>query len=184
MGDGDMTSAIVAVGDQRRSSVRIGRKISEGAGQPTEADATESIAPPRPMESKSEGKYDSDDDAKGSGGAKDGGDAKGSSSGGGALIRKVFDYYTDSKDLEDEVRRFVFANCKTFGAANGEYELEHTEIYNDFKTLLERKLEGFIERCGASVGDFYEAVAANEGRGMTRSRAATRARRLQHRLLE
>ena len=118
------------------------------------------------MESKSEGKYDSDDDAKGSGGAKDGGDAKGSSSGGGALIRQVFDYYTDSKDLEDEVRRFVFANCKTFGAANGEYELEHTEIYNDFKTLLERKLEGFIGRCGASVGDFYEAVAANEGRGM------------------
>ena len=44
-------------------------------------------APPRPMESKSEGKYDSDDEAKGSGGAKDGGDAKGSSSGGGALIR-------------------------------------------------------------------------------------------------
>ena len=66
-----------------------------------------------------------------------------------------------SKDLEDEVRRFVFANCKTFGAANGEYELEHTKIYNDFKTLLERKLEGFIERCGASVGDFYEAYGVD-----------------------
>jgi len=82
------------------------------------------------MESKSEGKYDDDDvGAKGGGGGgckgDGGGDAKGSSGGrGGALIREVFDYYCESKELEDAVREFVFANCRTFGEAGGEYELE------------------------------------------------------------
>ena len=121
------------------------------------------------MESKSEGKYDDDDvGAKGGGGGgckgDGGGDAKGSSGGrGGALIREVFDYYCESKELEAAVREFVFANCRTFGEAGGEYELEHTDIYNDFKRLLETKLEGHIESRGASVAEFYDAVADNAG---------------------
>ena len=120
------------------------------------------------MESKSEGKYDDDDDdAKGSGrGAKGGDDgAKGSSSGGARLVRAVFEFYTDSPDLEDAVRKFVFANCRSFGDAGGEYDLAHTEIYDDFKRLLEAKLEAHIETLGASVADFYDAVAADQGRG-------------------
>ena len=113
------------------------------------------------MESKSEGKYDDDDGAKGS---KGDGEAKGSS-GGGALIRDVFNYYNESPELEDAVRKFVFDNCRTFADAGGEFELEHTELYNDFKAMLERKLETFIEKRGSSVDDFYDAVAANRGSG-------------------
>ena len=58
----------------------------------------------------------------------------------------------------------MFSKCKAFDKKNtSEFELEHTDIYEDFKRLLERKLERHIETTGASVAEFYDAVADNRG---------------------
>ena len=64
------------------------------------------------MDAKAESKYDDDD----GGGAKSSGGrgAKAEAKGDAGLIKKVYEFYNESPELEDDVRRFVFRHCGAF----------------------------------------------------------------------
>jgi hypothetical protein len=75
------------------------------------------------------------------------------------LIAKVQDYFFGNDDLAKLFEKFVKDRAHVIDLDNEEYKLEYTTIYEEYKELFERELEGYMERqLGVTAEDFYQAL--------------------------
>lgn len=75
-----------------------------------------------------------------------------------ALIRTVEEYFYGDEELTATFENFVQDNCYVIDLDSEECKLEYTALYEQYKNLFEDKIEGFIERKGYSIVQFYEAL--------------------------
>jgi len=80
---------------------------------------------------------------------------------GQALILAVQEYFYDDDDLARLFERFVNDKCSVVDLDAEEHKLEYTAAYEEYKSLFELKIGGFIEdTLGVRVEDFYDALQA------------------------
>jgi IS1 family transposase len=104
--------------------------------------------------SSSGGGSDDDDDSsiEGTGGA-------GAEVEDGGLVQRVAAYFFESETFADTFEQWVRANASRIDLATTECRLEYTQLFEEFKALFEAEMTGFIEAQGATIEDFYEALA-------------------------
>ena len=64
------------------------------------------------------------------------------------MIRKVSDFYYENEGLEEAIISFAEANCKCFDTQRikaGEFDLEYSQLHDEFKRLFECLLEEFVQ---------------------------------------
>ena len=120
-------------------------------------------------------KYDDDDDGKDDGDygqkqwrnsapeKKDDGEEKETSKAidDDELVMRVQEFFFADDTLTKTFEAFVKENAPIIDLESSEYKLEYTKVYNEFKAILEVKLERFIEdKLGATVQQFYLALKA------------------------
>ena len=64
------------------------------------------------------------------------------------LIEKVQCYFFQDESLSKKFENFVNKNCHVIDLSNDEHKLVYTEIYNEYKDMLEETLEKYIESLG------------------------------------
>jgi hypothetical protein len=74
------------------------------------------------------------------------------------LCDKVSAFFFGDDELAATFQQFVAERASVVDLDSDEYKLEYTEIYNEYKTLFEGKLESFIIGLGSTVEEFFEAL--------------------------
>jgi hypothetical protein len=75
------------------------------------------------------------------------------------LIMKVQEYFFGNDELAKEFEGFVKKRAHMIDLSTDEYKLEYTKMFDDYKTLFEDRLEGYMARSlGITPEDFYEAL--------------------------
>ncbi|EQC32085.1 hypothetical protein SDRG_10281 [Saprolegnia diclina VS20] len=112
----------------------------------------------------SESKHSRDDDAKSANKATRADDASGDAKdaaedkGGPTIVDKVIAFFFENDEFCATFERFADKHCDIFDPDADEMQLEYTDVYNQFTTLFETKIEEFIESQGSSVAEFYDLV--------------------------
>jgi hypothetical protein len=92
-------------------------------------------------------------------GAEDkGDDGGGGAPGGAALVSAVQSFFYENDDFAEIFERFANENCDVIDLASEEMKLEYTELHQEFVSIFEEQMEGFIESQGSSVIDFYTVL--------------------------
>jgi hypothetical protein len=60
------------------------------------------------------------------------------------LIQKVCEYYFDDEDLQEKLETWATENCKIFNPFDTEYSLEQMKLFEDFRLILEGRLDKFV----------------------------------------
>ena len=75
------------------------------------------------------------------------------------LVAKVQEFFYSDDTLTVTFENFVKENAHIIDLHSTEYKLEYTKVYDEFKAILEVKLEKYIENdLGSSVQQFYQAL--------------------------
>eukprot|EP00615_Pteridomonas_danica_P011427 CAMPEP_0114345368 /NCGR_PEP_ID=MMETSP0101-20121206/12166_1 /TAXON_ID=38822 ORGANISM="Pteridomonas danica, Strain PT" /NCGR_SAMPLE_ID=MMETSP0101 /ASSEMBLY_ACC=CAM_ASM_000211 /LENGTH=161 /DNA_ID=CAMNT_0001481279 /DNA_START=173 /DNA_END=655 /DNA_ORIENTATION=+ len=121
------------------------------------------------MESKQTSEYKSDDDkfAKGISISEEKNDPeeqnraeeKESRIDGQDLIQKVCDFYFDDEPLQNILEHWAVENSKGFSPLDTEYSLEQMTLFEEFRTLLESKLESHVLSLGASIETLHNEIS-------------------------
>ena len=120
----------------------------------------------RRAESKVEdedGDEDNDSEAKRQDAKNDGSSSSSKQEGisGELLLERVQEYFYGDEALGRCFENFVNERCDIVDLDSTEYKLEYTRAYQDYQTLFEQKLGGYIENdLGGSISDFYETLKA------------------------
>lgn len=75
------------------------------------------------------------------------------------MISKVQEFFFADDSLTRSFEAFVKEKAGIIDAESSEYKLEYTLLYNEFKSIFEAQIEGFIvDKLGVSINRFYEAL--------------------------
>ncbi|CAM9712273.1 unnamed protein product [Ectocarpus sp. 4 AP-2014] len=74
------------------------------------------------------------------------------------LVRQVSSFFYESESFVKVFEDFVETNAHKIDLGVEEMKLEYTDLYDDYQTLFEKKIEAFIEEQGFTVGDFLERL--------------------------
>ena len=91
-------------------------------------------------------------------GAEDKGGGGGGAPDGAALVAAVQSFFYENDDFAEIFERFANENCDVIDLASEEMKLEYTELHQEFVSIFEEQMEGFIESQGSSVIDFYSVL--------------------------
>ncbi|CAI2380264.1 unnamed protein product [Moneuplotes crassus] len=74
-------------------------------------------------------------------------------------------YFGESEDSGEQMfKKFANKHKELFDVTEGtdmeEHKLEFTDVYKEFQTLFETKIEELVEKSGASSEEFVEALKA------------------------
>lgn len=70
----------------------------------------------------------------------------------------------ENEELTDTITAWARKHCKTFtNKGDAEQPFEHTNLYNDYCTLFEDLIEGFLRRNDMSTTEFYKALQNEQG---------------------
>ena len=107
-------------------------------------------------------KYDDDDNDRRSRAEEKNGnysDAKEETMSDEEMISKVQEFFFADDSLTRSFEAFVKEKAGIIDAESNEYKLEYTLLYNEFKSIFEAQIEGFIvDKLGVSINRFYEAL--------------------------
>lgn len=84
-----------------------------------------------------------------------------------SAIRRACDFYYENSEFEEELKRWSLQRCDAFedqetSGGDGEYSLEHYQIFDDFRNFLERKLSEFVQHeLGMTPAEFFDLVASD-----------------------
>ena len=78
------------------------------------------------------------------------------------LLDRVQQYFYGDDEFTKIFEDFVDRKCGIIDLLSEEYKLEYTEVYDEFKDLLERTLERFITQQGCTIHDFYNALRVKQ----------------------
>ena len=75
------------------------------------------------------------------------------------LISKVQEYFYADDSLSKTFEAFVKEKASIIDLESSEYKLVYTQVYDEFRSILEEKIEKYIEdELGSSVQHFYQAL--------------------------
>ena len=74
------------------------------------------------------------------------------------LIEKVSNYFYTDPDLLVTFESFAQKNCHIINLESEEYHLKYTELYNEYKSIFEENIEGYIHSLGSNALDLYTAL--------------------------
>ena len=74
------------------------------------------------------------------------------------LVDKVSSYFYTDPDLLVTFESFAENNCHVIDLDSEEYNLKYTELYNDYKSIFEENIEGYLQTLGCSALDLYNAL--------------------------
>ena len=74
------------------------------------------------------------------------------------LLQKVQEYFYTDDALLNTFESFAKENCNVIDLDTEEYKLKYTELYEEYKSLFESRLERYIHSLGATALDFYNAL--------------------------
>ena len=113
------------------------------------------------MSSKYDDDDDDDDDRRSRAGERKciDNDAKMETISDDEIISKVQEFFFADDSLAKSFEAFVKEKAGIIDAESSEYKLEYTLIYDEFKSIFEAQIEGFIvKKLGVSINRFYEAL--------------------------
>ena len=75
------------------------------------------------------------------------------------LLSRVQEFFYADDTLSKTFEAFVKEKASIIDLESSEYKLVYTQVYDEFKSILEVKIERFIEEeLGSSVQQFYRAL--------------------------
>lgn len=75
------------------------------------------------------------------------------------IVSKVQEFFFADYTLTRSFEAFVKEKAGIVDPESSEYKLEYTQLYDEFKSIFEDQMEGFIvNKLGVSINRFYEAL--------------------------
>jgi hypothetical protein len=87
-----------------------------------------------------------------------GGDEKSSKISNNELLQKTQMYFYTDEELLTTFESFAQSHCHQIDLDTDEYKLKYTELYNEYKSLFEFKLESYIKSLGCTALDLFDAL--------------------------
>lgn len=76
------------------------------------------------------------------------------------ILEQLQKYFYEDTTLSKSLEQFVEHNCGIMDLETDEYQLQYTEVHREFKNLLERLLETFIEnQMHINIKDVFAAMS-------------------------
>mmetsp|Transcript_18844 Transcript_18844/g.31539 ORF Transcript_18844/g.31539 Transcript_18844/m.31539 type:complete len:177 (+) Transcript_18844:244-774(+) len=88
------------------------------------------------------------------------------------ILGKVQEFFYCNDALAEFFENYIKSESHVVDLKSDEYKLEYTQVFENYKSLFEEKLEGFITRdLNISINDFYFALKEKTDAGEDSSEA-------------
>jgi hypothetical protein len=67
-------------------------------------------------------------------------------------------WFFENDDFANKMEEFAMNNCDVFDVDSTEQKLEYTTVYNEFRALFEKELEGFVTSQGVTPQEFSQVA--------------------------
>jgi hypothetical protein len=75
------------------------------------------------------------------------------------ILEKLQQYFYENETLANHFETFIDKNSYIIDLSSNEYKLDYTKVFDEYKSLFERKMEEFIEQdLHVSIHDVYRAL--------------------------